>query len=365
MHVVSEKDLNSADLETMRTSRSPTTVMTANGEVQTKEEATVYVKQVDLFVKVMLLEETPAVLSLGKLCEYHWYTYHWVSGQNPHLIKNGKGIDCNISNYVPFVVPGLSASCSSTTASSASSPSSSQESVFDVNRYTENPVSERSGGTNEELRGDPLHESTETENKNKNGKREEVQRDISHELPDWLQEFRENLVDESTSEELRRDLMQWSADTSSSSHAFPMEPRAKVEPCSGKRSVYTHFPKDPNCDICMKTKTARASCRRLAGTVVPSAAHFGDFITADHKVLSEESESRNNHRYAVVVQDLATQWLQSYPCKSKTSQETQKNLVKFLEPTRKPKVIYTDNSLEFGESCEELCWTWGAIRAKN
>ena len=41
MHMVSKKDLNSAELETMRTSRSPTTVMTANGEVQTREEATV------------------------------------------------------------------------------------------------------------------------------------------------------------------------------------------------------------------------------------------------------------------------------------------------------------------------------------
>ena len=29
--------------------------MTANGEVQTREEATVYVKELDLFVKVMLL----------------------------------------------------------------------------------------------------------------------------------------------------------------------------------------------------------------------------------------------------------------------------------------------------------------------
>ena len=37
-----------------------------------------------------------------------------------------------------------------------------------------------------------------------------------------------------------------------------------------------------------------------------SRAHFGDLITADDKVLSEESESRNNHRCAEVVQDLAT-----------------------------------------------------------
>ena len=42
--------------------------------------------------------------------------------------------------------------------------------------------------------------------------------------------------------------------------------------------------------------------------------------------------------------------------KTKTSQETERSLQKFLEPTRKPKVIYTDNSLEFGKACEDLSW---------
>ena len=97
---------------------------------------------------------------------------------------------------------------------------------------------------------------------------------------------------------------------------LPIEPRAKVEAGSGKHSVYTHFPKDPNCDICLLTKITRASCRRRANAVMPRAEKFGDLITAGHNVLTEESESRNNHRYAVVVQDLATQWLQSYQCKS-------------------------------------------------
>ena len=86
------------------------------------------------------------------------------------------------------------------------------------------------------------------------------------------------------------------------------------------------------------------------------AVNFGDLITADHKVLSDNCESLNNHRYAVVVQDSATQWIQAYPCKNKTSQETQRSLQKFLEPERKPKVIYTGNSLEFGKACEDLSW---------
>ena len=57
-----------------------------------------------------------------------------------------------------------------------------------------------------------------------------------------------------------------------------------------------------------------------------------------------------------MLQDLATQFIQSYPCKTKTSQETQRSLQKFLEPNRKPKVIYTDNSLEFVKACEDISW---------
>ena len=113
MHMVSRKDLNKAELETVGT------VVTANGEVLTREEATVCVKELDLFVTVMLLEDTPAVLSLEKLCEELWYSYHWTSGQKPHLIKNGRKINCNTANYVPLVVPGLS-----TSSSTSSSPTS-------------------------------------------------------------------------------------------------------------------------------------------------------------------------------------------------------------------------------------------------
>ena len=129
MHMVSKKDLNKAAFETVRTSKNPTTVETANGEGQTKEEATVYVREYDLFVTVMLLENTPAVLSLGKLCEEFGYSYHWTSGQKPHLIKHGKTIHCDTSNHVPFVVPGLSMSSSSP---STSPTSSSQETVTDT-----------------------------------------------------------------------------------------------------------------------------------------------------------------------------------------------------------------------------------------
>ena len=50
-----------------------------------------FVHDLNQIVTVQLLEETPAVLSLGKLCKDHGY-YQWVSGQEPRLTKNGKSI---------------------------------------------------------------------------------------------------------------------------------------------------------------------------------------------------------------------------------------------------------------------------------
>ena len=119
--------------------------------------------------------------------------------------------------------------------------------------------------------------------------------------------------------------------SSSSSHELPVEPRAKVVSGSGKHSVFSHFPKSTNCNLCL-----RINCRRRTGTVVPKSTTFWWFDNRgsqnSHKILKRERESRNNHRYAVVEQDLATQWLQFYPCKTQTSQETQKGQQKVLGP---------------------------------
>ena len=171
---------------------------------------------------------------------------------------------------------------------------------------------------------------------------------LNSDIPEWLQEFMENVVDDRVPE--RRD------SHASSSHAPSLEPTPTRSVDLGKHSVYTHFPEDRNCEICQRTKITRAPCRRRIGGAVLREENFGDLIAADHKVLSEGCESRKNHRHVVVVQDVAIQWIQSYPWKTKTSQETQRSLQKFLERDRKPKVIYTDNSLEFGKACEDLSW---------
>ena len=301
MHMISKKDLSDAEMDTLTKSRSPAIVITANGEVQTHEEATVYVKELDIFFTMKVLENTPAVLSLGQLCDENGYSYEWINGQKPHLIKKGIRIPCNTENFVPIVVPGLSSSSSGSSSTSKtplrqgsyystfSSCSSSSPTVISPVPVS-NSVDDRSGRPDDTQAKKP----SKTNKKETTMERSDA---LYSEIPEWLQEFRENLVDD--------EIPVHGDSHASSSHEASSEPIFKRREDLGKHSVYTHFP-----------------------------------------VLSDNCESRNNHRYAVVVQDSATQWIQAYPCKTKTSQETQRSLQKFLEPDRNLKVIYTDNSLE-------------------
>ena len=129
--------------------------------MQTNVEATVYVEELDFFVTVKLLEDTPAVLSLGKLCEDDGYSNEWTGGQKPHLMKDGRRIQCSTENYVPIVVHGLS-TVSSSSATHTSPASLPQDSVVSPLR----PETTRSESTSSQARGDLSPEPIETE-KNK------------------------------------------------------------------------------------------------------------------------------------------------------------------------------------------------------
>ena len=330
MHMVSKKDLNSAELETMGTSRSPTTVMTANGEVQTREEATVQVKELDLFVTAMLLEDTPTVLSLGKLCKDHGYTYHWISGQKSHLTMKGKRTDCNVSNvyhlwflisqllrprlhlhlllhHLHHRIPYLL---------STGTPK--------IQYKKEVEVRVESFGETRCMK--PQKPKTKIKMVNANKYKEiyaslatGIQREFG-----WWKYFIRALGKLRARKSRHFQIISWTSNWAESKSGTGFG-YARFEHALSKGPKLWYLLEDDN-NKGFLLKTCWYS-RAQSGT-------FWRFDTVDHKVLSEESESRNNHRYAVVVQDLATQWRQSYPCKSKSSR---KNLMKFLEPDEETK----------------------------
>ena len=164
MHMISKKDLSEAEMDTLTKSCSPTIVITANGEMQTHEEATVYVKELNIFLTMKVLEDTPAVPSLGKFCDENGYSYEWINGQKPHLIKNGFRKQCNTENFVPIVIPCL------TTSSSSSSTSTLMTSSTEIDHWDHPPAIVSSESVDRQERRDPHSSETSEELLNKTTK---------------------------------------------------------------------------------------------------------------------------------------------------------------------------------------------------
>ena len=170
-----------------------------------------FVKELDLFLTMKVLDNTPTVLSLGKLCDENGYSSEWINGQKTHLIQDGIRIICNTENFVPIVIPGLSSSSSASSStfrtpmkqeshsSSSSSSSPSSPTVGEV------PVREKEDAPNSDIFSVPVSELVDDRSgkpdktqANKNPKTNKKETTITRgdpcgdsEIPEWLQEFRE------------------------------------------------------------------------------------------------------------------------------------------------------------------------------
>ena len=172
------------------------------------------------------------------------------------------------TNFVPVVVLGLSTISSSSSTSTSTTPSGQG-----IDHSDHHPAIESSESVDRQTRENPytsetpaelLHEPTEIPKPNENEDHEHVRGSPSSDIPEWFQEFRENLVDERVL--VHRD------SHASSSHGSSLERMRSVD--LGKHGYETHFSKDRNCETCQRTKITRAPCRRRNGGAVPRAEKF-------------------------------------------------------------------------------------------
>ena len=72
-----------------------------------------------------------------------------------------------------------------------------------------------------------------------------------------------------------------------------------------KHNLFTNFPKDPNCEICTRTKITSVPCRRNPKSHIHRATKFGDIITADHQIFRRRMEletGANRQRSSTILQ---------------------------------------------------------------
>ena len=141
---------------------------------------------------------------------------------------------------------------SHSSSSSSSSPSSPTVGEMSVREREDAPNSDISPVPVSELVDDGSGKPVETQ-ANQIPKTNEKETTIERrnlcddsEIPEWLQEFRENLVDD--------EIPLQGGSHASSSHEASLEPIFKRREDLGTHDVHTHFPKDRNCEICNRTK---------------------------------------------------------------------------------------------------------------
>ena len=98
----------------------------------------------------------------------------------------------------------------------------------------------------------------------------------------------------------------------------PMSKRSKEmmmreATATSEEHLFTHRPKNPFCETCVRSKMQAPQARRRHGSSSVDAKAFGDHVTADHVISNNETYGFKGEWNALVVKDVFTQFRYFYP----------------------------------------------------
>ena len=268
---------------------------TANGIVERKSWATVWVDEIQEKVEALVMPNSPAVLSLGLRCEEKGWAFLWkpFSHEPLFISPDGHRYKCRTSHNVPYIVSKDCPQsydrtcpwCSSNIKGKYARPSAAA------------PAS-----------------------------------DAHAEEAELTLERDEDGID-AVADEVCNSMQ-----------------------LSGKelaRHALTHLPALPHCEVCRQAKM-RQKVKRIKRRMGPAPKKFGDQITADHLIAhSERSQGFCGESAALVMRDRATNYVGSYGLDGKFAIDTLQAFQQWLGASR-PKFVWTDNSKELIWACAQL-----------
>jgi hypothetical protein len=138
---------------------------------------------------------------------------------------------------------------------------------------------------------------------------------------------------------------------SGAAEALNLTERLRREATSIRHQL-THLPKNAMCKVCQIAKSfAKPSRRKLDSAqdnsrgVVPCIENFGDQVRADHVVMRGRTEGQDGQRSALVLQDVATGFVDAFPAPSRTTEECHDAMREFIGKAQL-KSLYSDNAPE-------------------
>ena len=105
LHLVSKKDVKPWSMAMAHNSEYPVMLNTANGVIEGDREVPMQLLALGSEISPTLLDSTPAVLSVGKLCMEEGYDFIWRKYKTPYMTTpEGKKLTLQVDQNVPFLV---------------------------------------------------------------------------------------------------------------------------------------------------------------------------------------------------------------------------------------------------------------------
>ena len=341
----------------IRQANIPLNFSTANGEVPANECADLFVKELNEAIEPYVLEDTPAVLSVGMRCMKLGYTFIWPKYENPYFITpSGMIVQLEVKDDIPYIVPG-SETCKAKQASKrrkfacpsrVAAPAEGDDKDGPEQSGAADSEPEVGGGAaaaGGEGAGGPSNRAAESGSAGGSGA---LEADLAADVGDLVMESAEVVL---PPEPFQPDPEQMDREEAEANLHETIKSRLRREAQSLKHKL-THKPKNPFCDACNRAKMRRG--KRFTGSYNRKPEAWGWCITCDHIVSKEDNMlGIRGERDCLTIKDLWSGLKHCYPTQDKTAAETIRCLKLFIGDRPVPRV-YSDNSGEIGSALKKL-----------
>jgi len=244
--LVSKKDIKGFEHK-IRDADEPLVFRTANGRTEAESTIKIPCKEIGCSVNAYVLQNTPAVVSMGKRCMEEGCSFVCPSGESPFLVDpKGRITLFEVRDNIPYIVTG-SDTC-------------------------------RRRKIKKRVRVPLVQDCAPNEEENPSSESESPSEEVSIADEDEQSEEREN-VEVLSSNNTEPDRAQG---CSTKGHR-----RNRKDEAKSMLHACTHKPYNPHCDVCRRSK-ARGALNRLKDKYNPK--RWGQLITADHMGRSARAD---------------------------------------------------------------------------